>query len=95
MYDQLLILNPDFSLNRTAYEIYGQPWQAGSQVVFLFGSAIVTPFRLTLSRSSWYTHSISLSIGATIVHISLWHGKEVFGSLLHSNRGKSIEASTI
>jgi hypothetical protein len=44
VYDQLLILNPDFSLNRTAYEIYGQPWQAGSQVVFLFGSAIAAPF---------------------------------------------------
>ncbi|KAF8512081.1 OPT oligopeptide transporter [Hysterangium stoloniferum] len=69
IYDQTLILNPDFSLNRTAFEIVGQPWQSGSTVIFHLG--------------------INLSIGATFVHIGLWHGKEV-GSI-SSFRGKLID----
>ncbi|KAF8521458.1 OPT oligopeptide transporter protein-domain-containing protein [Hysterangium stoloniferum] len=47
----------DFSLNRTAFEIVGQPWQSGPIVIRHLG--------------------INLSIGATFVHIGLWHGKEV------------------
>ncbi|GJJ13987.1 hypothetical protein Clacol_008244 [Clathrus columnatus] len=58
IYDQNAILNPDFSLNRTAYEIAGQPWQSGSTVIYNLG--------------------LNLSIGATFVHILLWHGKELY-----------------
>ncbi|KIJ51977.1 hypothetical protein M422DRAFT_776315 [Sphaerobolus stellatus SS14] len=38
IYDQNLILNPDFSLNKTAFEIVGQPWQSGSTVIFNLGA---------------------------------------------------------
>jgi hypothetical protein len=34
-----------------------------------------------------------LSIGATLVHVGLWHGKEIFGSMLESFRGKPIDVS--
>ncbi|KAF9816001.1 hypothetical protein IEO21_04251 [Rhodonia placenta] len=37
IYNQSLILNPDQSLNKTAYEIYGQPWQSGSTVIYNLG----------------------------------------------------------
>jgi hypothetical protein len=75
VYDQLLILNPDFSLNRTAYEIYGPPWQSGSQVVFLFGSAIVTPFRLILSLIMVYAQYQFVDRRDDRAHQSLaWQG---------------------
>jgi hypothetical protein len=67
VYDQNLILNPDFSLNHTAVEIYGQPWQATSNVLYNMG--------------------INLSIGAIIVHIILWHGDEIWGSIEDFRRG--------
>ncbi|KZT64582.1 peptide transporter MTD1 [Daedalea quercina L-15889] len=60
IYDQTLILNPDYSLNKTAFEIYGQPWQSGSTVIYNLG--------------------INMSIGATFVHIGLWHGQEIWGA---------------
>ncbi|PCH44089.1 peptide transporter MTD1, partial [Wolfiporia cocos MD-104 SS10] len=37
IYDQTLILNADQSLNKTAYAIYGQPWQSGSTVIYNLG----------------------------------------------------------
>ncbi|KAH9842362.1 OPT oligopeptide transporter [Rhodofomes roseus] len=37
IYDQNLILTADQSLNKTAYAIYGQPWQSGSTVIYNFG----------------------------------------------------------
>lgn len=33
-YDQLLILNDDYTLNQTKLEAVGLPWFAGSQVIF-------------------------------------------------------------
>jgi hypothetical protein len=72
VYNQSQILNPvDFSLNKTAYAEYGQPWQAGSSVMYYFG--------------------ISMSIGATLVHIGLWHGKEIWASFRDSWQGKPID----
>lgn len=62
IYDQTLILNPDYSLNKTAYEIYGQPWQSGSTVIYNLG--------------------INMSIGATFVHIALWHGTDIWGAFM-------------
>jgi hypothetical protein len=75
VYDQTLILNPDFSLNKTAYEIYGQPWQSATSVIYYFG--------------------ISLSIGATIVHICLWHGAEIWGGFMDWYRGRPIDVSVL
>jgi hypothetical protein len=54
----------DNSLNRTAYEEYGQPWQSGSTVIYYLG--------------------VSLSVGATLTHIGLWHGKEIYTALRDS-----------
>ncbi|TFY64780.1 hypothetical protein EVJ58_g2402 [Rhodofomes roseus] len=62
IYNQSLILNPDFSLNKTAFEIHGQPWQSGSTVIYNLG--------------------INMSIGATFVHIALWHGKEIWATFM-------------
>ncbi|KZT67204.1 peptide transporter MTD1 [Daedalea quercina L-15889] len=61
IYNQNLILNADLSLNKTALEIYGQPWQSGSTVIYNLG--------------------INLSIGATIVHIALWHGRDIYDAI--------------
>jgi hypothetical protein len=72
IYDQTLILDPvNFSLNKTAYEQYGQPWQSGSSVIYYLG--------------------ISMSIGATIVHIMLWHGKEIWASFRDTFQRKPID----
>jgi len=71
IYDQNLILNPDLSLNRTAYEIYGQPWQSGSTIIYNLG--------------------VNLSIGATFVHIALWHGKEIYGAFRDYFSGREID----
>ncbi|KAI0730217.1 OPT oligopeptide transporter [Fomitopsis betulina] len=62
IYNQNLILNPDLSLNKTALEIYGAPWQSGSTVIYNLG--------------------INLSIGATIVHVALWHGRELYDAFV-------------
>ncbi|KAI0736648.1 OPT oligopeptide transporter [Fomitopsis betulina] len=48
IYDQNLILTADQSLNKTAYEIYGQPWQSGSTVIYNFG--------LNLSIGAMFVH---------------------------------------
>ncbi|KIJ55709.1 hypothetical protein M422DRAFT_220506 [Sphaerobolus stellatus SS14] len=40
IYDQNLILNSDFSLNRTAFEFYGQPWQSGSSIIYNIGVSL-------------------------------------------------------
>ncbi|KAH9941493.1 OPT oligopeptide transporter [Amylocystis lapponica] len=37
IYDQNLILDSNFALNRTAYEIVGQPWQSTSTVIYNIG----------------------------------------------------------
>jgi len=37
VYDQTVVLNPDQSLNKTAFEIYGQPWLTGSSVIYNLG----------------------------------------------------------
>ncbi|KZS99888.1 OPT oligopeptide transporter [Laetiporus sulphureus 93-53] len=71
VYDQDLILTSDYSLNRTAYEIYGQPWQSGSQVIYNLG--------------------INMSIGASFVHIALWHGKEIWSAFRDYFRGRMLE----
>lgn len=70
IYDQNLILNPDLSLNKTAYEIQGQPWQSGSTIIYNLG--------------------VNLSIGATFVHIGLWHGKEIYAAFRDYFRGDPI-----
>ncbi|PCH41996.1 peptide transporter MTD1 [Wolfiporia cocos MD-104 SS10] len=71
VYDQTLILNPDLSLNRTAYELVGQPWQSGSTVIYNLG--------------------VNLSIGATFVHIGLWHGKEIWGAFRDYFSGEPVD----
>ncbi|KAF8587930.1 OPT oligopeptide transporter [Ramaria rubella] len=71
IYDQNLILNPDFSLNRTALDIVGTPWQSGSTVIYNLG--------------------ISLSIGATFVHIGLWYGQEIWSAFMDYVRGKPCD----
>jgi hypothetical protein len=71
VYDQTLILNPDFSLNKTAVEVYGHPWQSASSVIYYLG--------------------ISLSIGATIVHIALWHGREIWDNFMNTFRRAPID----
>lgn len=67
IYNQNLILNPDFSLNKTALEELGQPWLSGSTVIFNIG--------------------VNLSIGATLTHIGLWHGKEIYGAFRNHLKG--------
>jgi len=62
IYDQNAILNPDLSLNKTAFDLVGQPWQSTSTVIFTMGA--------------------NLAIGATLVHIMLWHGKEIWGAFI-------------
>jgi len=57
IYDQNLILNPDQSLNKTAYEIYGQPWQSGSTVIYNLG--------INMSIGACFVH-ISLWYGKDI-----------------------------
>lgn len=71
VYDQTLILTPEFALNRTAFEIYGQPWQSASTVIFNLG--------------------LSLSIGATIVHMTLWHGKEMWENFMNAIKRAPID----
>lgn len=71
IYDQNLILTPDLSLNKTAVEILGTPWQSGSTVIFNLG--------------------LNLAIGATFVHIGLWHGKELYTAFLDYFRGKLVD----
>ncbi|CCM06550.1 uncharacterized protein FIBRA_08825 [Fibroporia radiculosa] len=71
LYNQSLILNPDLSLNRTAFEIYGQPYQSGSNVIYYLG--------------------INISIGATFVHIALWHGRELWGAFKDYFTGTPID----
>lgn len=71
IYDQTLILNADYSLNKTAYEIYGQPWQSGSTIIFNIG--------------------VNMSIGATFVHIALWHGKDIWGAFMDYVHRRPIE----
>ncbi|PCH38587.1 peptide transporter MTD1 [Wolfiporia cocos MD-104 SS10] len=67
IYDQTLILTADQSLNKTAYELVGQPWQSGSTVIYNLG--------------------VNLSIGATFVHIGLWHGKELWATFMDYIKG--------
>lgn len=67
VYDQSLILNEDFSLNKTALAEQGQPWLSGSSVIFNMGT--------------------NLAIGATFVHIGLWHGKEIYAAFLDHIKG--------
>ncbi|KAF8522689.1 OPT oligopeptide transporter protein-domain-containing protein, partial [Hysterangium stoloniferum] len=51
IYDQTLILNPDFSLNRTAFEIVGQPWQSGSIVIRHLGINLsIGEYHITVRR---------------------------------------------
>jgi hypothetical protein len=38
-----------------------------------------------------YYLGISMSIGATLVHIGLWHGKEIYQSFSDTFRGKPID----
>ncbi|CCM04119.1 uncharacterized protein FIBRA_06280 [Fibroporia radiculosa] len=71
LYDQNLILNPDLSLNKTAYEIYGQPYQSGSNIIYYLG--------------------MNIAIGATFVHIALWHGQELWSAFKDYFTGKEIE----
>jgi hypothetical protein len=72
IYDQTAILNPtDYSLNKTAYAEFGQPWQSGSQVIYYLG--------------------LSMSIGATLVHIALWHGGEIWTSFRDTWQRKPID----
>ncbi|KAI0925229.1 hypothetical protein AcW2_005905 [Taiwanofungus camphoratus] len=69
IYDQSLILTPDNGLNKTAYELVGQPWQSGSTI---------------------YNIGLNLSIGATFVHIGLWHGKEMYTAFVQYLKGKPV-----
>ncbi|KAH9830857.1 OPT oligopeptide transporter [Rhodofomes roseus] len=71
VYNQNLILNADQSLNKTALEIYGQPWQSGSTVIYNLG--------------------INLSIGATIVHIALWYGKDIYDAFVAHIKREPID----
>ncbi|KAL6306111.1 OPT oligopeptide transporter [Sparassis latifolia] len=57
IYDQNLILNADYSLNKTAYAIVGQPWQSGSTVIYNLG--------INLSIGATFMH-IGLWYGPTI-----------------------------
>jgi hypothetical protein len=38
-----------------------------------------------------YYLGISMSIGATIVHIGLWHGKEIWATFMDSFHGKPVD----
>lgn len=67
IYDQTLILNPDFSLNRTALAEQGPPWLAASTVLFNIGT--------------------NMAVGATIIHIALWYGKDIWGAFSNHIRG--------
>ncbi|KAF8526881.1 OPT oligopeptide transporter [Hysterangium stoloniferum] len=62
IYNQSLILNPDFSLNRTAFEIVGQPWLSGSSVIFNLG--------ITLAIGATFTH-IALWYGKDLLSAAM------------------------
>ncbi|BGP34717.1 hypothetical protein JCM10296v2_006539 [Rhodotorula toruloides] len=52
-YDQLLILNADYSLNETALEIYGVPWYAASNAIYYLGCNLAIGATLT-HVAIWY-----------------------------------------
>ncbi|GAA5912995.1 hypothetical protein JCM6882_008892 [Rhodosporidiobolus microsporus] len=56
-YDQMSILNADYSLNETLLAEQGVPWLTPSYGLFYLGC--------------------NLAIGATIMHIALWHGDAI------------------
>lgn len=70
IYDQNLILNPDFSLNKTAYDIVGQPWQSGSTVIYNLG--------VNLSVGATFVH-IGLWYGKDIysAFMDYFHGRTI------------------
>lgn len=47
IYDQTLILTPDFQLNKTALDIYGLPWYAGSNAIYYLGCNLAIGATLT------------------------------------------------
>jgi OPT family oligopeptide transporter len=61
IYDQDLILNADYTLNREKLAIQGLPWYSASNVI----AQVAT----------------SLSFGATITHMALWNGKQVWDAM--------------
>ncbi|KAJ6519993.1 OPT oligopeptide transporter [Mycena sanguinolenta] len=61
IYDQTLILNDDYTLNRDKLAIVGLPWYSASNVITQIGT--------------------SLSFGATITHIILWNGKQIWNAI--------------
>ncbi|GAA5886511.1 hypothetical protein JCM6882_001666 [Rhodosporidiobolus microsporus] len=52
-YDQLLILNSDYSLNETALEIHGLPWYAASNAIYYLGCNLAIGATLT-HVAIWY-----------------------------------------
>ncbi|EIN10286.1 OPT oligopeptide transporter [Punctularia strigosozonata HHB-11173 SS5] len=71
-YDQLLILNHDYSLNEDKLAVQGLPWFAATQTVAKIGA--------------------SLSFGATITHMILWNGKQVWDAVKTSRQGAIKDA---
>ncbi|BGP27035.1 hypothetical protein JCM10295v2_005997 [Rhodotorula toruloides] len=56
-YNQLLILNPDYSLNETALAIYGVPWYAASNAIYYLGCNLAIGATLT-HVAIWYWRPI-------------------------------------
>ncbi|KIK66315.1 hypothetical protein GYMLUDRAFT_93594 [Collybiopsis luxurians FD-317 M1] len=71
-YDQTLILNDDFTLNKEKLAVVGLPWYAASQTVTKIGT--------------------SLSFGATITHIIIWNGEQLWNALLAARAGAVEDA---
>ncbi|KAJ7631067.1 OPT oligopeptide transporter [Roridomyces roridus] len=72
IYEQDLILNDDFTLNRDKLAEQGLPWFAASYAISKVGS--------------------SLSFGATITHMALWNGKQVWDAVRTAKRGDCEDA---
>ena len=70
-YNQLLILDENFLLDRDKLAEVGLPWYASSQVLTKIGS--------------------NLAIGATIVHVFLWYGRDIIDMIRKERAGISVD----
>lgn len=64
----------DFSLNRTAFDLVGQPWQSGSSVIYSLGINLsIGEYRFFFFECTRRSLNFVWISGATFVHIGLWY----------------------
>lgn len=76
-YEQLAILNPDFTLNNTALEVQGLPWYAASQTLYQLSRTMYIGSAYPLHLDS-PCNSSDAALAAAVTHFFIWHFKDVY-----------------